>query len=118
MSRAVYLPLLAMLVLSGCSAGSMSSGGSGQADMATHVACAERVNQIYDARDREDIYAANPSMNSPFSANYQAGVSSRGLANEFEYRRMQTDCEHDSGPAAAEQSDTPVTTVAPAPKGR
>ena len=85
MSRAVFLPLLAMLALSGCSSGPLASGASegngGQVSLATQTACRERVNQIYDERNRGDIFAANSSMNSPQSANYLEGDTSRGLAD-------------------------------------
>jgi hypothetical protein len=92
MSRAVVLSLLAVLATAGCSA----SGGSRQADLRTQNACRDRVSEIYESRNRGDIFAANSSMNSPLSANYESGPSSRGLSDQFAYGRMASDCERDS----------------------
>lgn len=110
---------LALLALTACTAGPL--GGSseqavgpsgtaeqGQTDLATQQACRQRVNQMYEIRDRPDIYAPNPSVNSPFSANYQPDVPSRGLANQFEYGQSLAECEHNAATGAE-----PVRTAPP-----
>jgi hypothetical protein len=125
MSSAVLFRLLAMLALSACSAGSMGASGdavgpSGTAaerrtDLATQEACRSRVNEMYERRDRADIYVPASSVNTPYSANYEAGVTSRGLANQFDFERTLAECERDSGTAV-----DPMVAPAPAPpaKGR
>jgi hypothetical protein len=115
MSRAVFHPLLvlAILALSACSGGPLGgrtssdavgpsgTAAAGPTDLATQQACRRRVNEMYDIRDRGDIYAANPSVNTPFSANYQAGVPSRGLSSQFAYEQSLADCERNATNGAA-----------------
>jgi hypothetical protein len=115
-------PGLLLLMLAACTAGPLGSvsdnvvGPSGPAaqgntDLATQQACRQRVNEMYEVRDRGDIYAANPTVNSPFSANYQPGVPNRGLSSQFEYSRSVADCEH----STANGAEGPV--FPPAPPG-
>jgi hypothetical protein len=99
MSRAVVLSLLATLAAAGCSP---YAGGGRQADLRTQDACRDRVSQVYESRNRGDIFAPNSSMNSPLSANYESGISSRGLADQFAYGRMASDCERDSASVTTE----------------
>jgi hypothetical protein len=119
---------LAMLALSACSAGPMGGGASsdavgpsgtaaeGRTDLATQQACRQRVNEMYDIRDRGDIYVANPSVNTPFSANYQPGVPSRGLSGQFAYEQNIAECERNARNGAGEGALPPVSP--PAAKGR
>jgi hypothetical protein len=128
MSRAAFIrlpglglvmPALMGLALAGCSPGSMDSGGGGSAgaantreDLQTQIACRQRVSEMYDHQNRGEIYAANSSMNSPFSSNYQPGISSRGLAAQYSYGKLESECERDTG-TGAERSDTIVPPAAP-----
>jgi len=95
------------MALADCSAGPMGgpsdnavgpsgTAAEGNTDLATQQACRQRVNEMYEIRDRGDIYAANPSVNSPFSANYQPDVPSRGLSNQFAYGQSLAECEHNA----------------------
>jgi hypothetical protein len=104
MRRAVFLRLLVLLALSGCSVGGMGGfagdavGPSGTAaerrtDLETQQACRDRTNEMYEQRDRAQIYAPASSVNTPFSANYQPDVPSRGLSNQFAYERTRAECE-------------------------
>jgi len=112
MRRAVLLRLLALLALSGCSAVGMggfsgdavgpsaTSGGTAggtaaerRTDLETQQACRERTNEMYEQRDRAQIYAPASSVNTPFSANYQPDVPSRGLSDQFAYERTKAECE-------------------------
>lgn len=109
MTSAAYLPLLALLAVAGCSAGGLTPRGSGPAsfgpdaaannrsNLATQVACRQRVNEIYDRRNRAEIYAANGTVNSPFSSGYQSGLASRGLGDQFAYGQTLSDCERTAG---------------------
>jgi hypothetical protein len=125
MSRAILVrllaPGLAILALSACSGGASSdavgpsgTAAQGETSLQTQQACRQRVNETFEKQNRPEIYAANSSLNSPFSANFQPNVASRGLAGQFSYERSVTDCEHN----AATGPD--VETVAPptAAKGR
>jgi hypothetical protein len=95
--------------LAACTAGPMGgsssnavgpSGRAGGADLATQQACRQRVNEMYEIRNRGDIYSANPALNTPFSANYQYDVPSRGLSKQFEYDQSLAECEHSSSSGA------------------
>jgi hypothetical protein len=124
MSRAVILPLMAMLALSACSAGSMEPsfaavGPSGDAaqtrtDLATQTACRQRANEMYAQRDRARIYTANSSANTPYSANSSVGVPSQGLSGQFAYDQTIAECERNTG-TGAQLPDNPA---APPAKGR
>lgn len=117
MSRAVFLPLFALLAVSGCSAGALSPGGSGtsglaadsRTDQATQLACRTRANEMYDRRNRAEIYSANSTINSPFSANYQPGTTNQGLSERFSFEQMVSECIRNAGTGAARP-------VAPAPQ--
>lgn len=114
---------LAMLALAACSPGGMggeassaavgpSGAAAGQTDLATQQACRRRVNEMYDIRNRSDIYAMNPSSSTPFSANYQPDVPSRGLSGQFAYDRSLAECEHNAA-TGAEQVDIPPAAPPP-----
>ena len=119
MSRAVFLPMFAMLALGGCSAGSLAPGGSSasgpaadsRTDLATQTACRTRANEMYDRRNRAEIYSANSTMNSPFSANYQPGTTNQGLAERFSFEQMVSECIRNAGTG-------PERPVPPAPQAR
>jgi hypothetical protein len=116
---------LCLTALSSCSAGPMggSSGGvvgpsgmaaQGQPSLEAQQACRQRANEIFDQRNRSDIYSAEPSVNTPFSANYQPNALSRGPSGQFAYEQTVADCERGG-------TSTRANTAAPAPppvKGR
>jgi hypothetical protein len=123
--------LLAVLALSACSAGPMggtsdsvvgpsgvAAGGaaSGPASLETQQACRQRVNAMYEIRNRGDIYAASSGVNTPQSANSYVGVPSHGLSDQFAYERSLAECERNSDSGAA--SVEAPTVSAPAVKGR
>lgn len=118
MSRTVPFAVLAVLMLAACSAGPMGpgsgavgpSGDAGRQSAAreTQDACRTRVNEMYDRRDRADIYAANPWNSTPYSAGYQSGISSRGLANQFDYERTRLECERITGTGAERSAPSPA----------
>ena len=119
MTRAAFFRILTagpLVLLAACSAGSLSPDGadSGRVDLATQTACRNRTNEVFDQRNRAEIFAANSSMNTPFSSNYQSGVSSRGLADQFAYGQMERDCERTTGTGA----DRTDENLMPAPKAR
>jgi hypothetical protein len=108
----------AVVMLSACSSGGMGgasdeavgpsgTAASSQADLATQQACRQRVNEMYEVRDRGAIYTPNPSVNTPFSANYQPDVPSRGLSNQFSYDQSVAECEHNAA-TGADSSPLPL----------
>jgi hypothetical protein len=113
------------LALAACSAGPMggisdeavgpSGPATGQTSLATQQACRQRINEMYEVRDRGAIYTPNPSVNTPFSANYQPDVPSRGLSNQFAYDQNVAECEHNAETGA---NSTAVPPSPPAAKGR
>jgi hypothetical protein len=111
MSRAVILPLMAMLALSACSAGPMGSSessavgpsgdpGQSRTDLAAQAACRQRANEMYEQRDRSRIYGANSTANTPYSANSSVGVPSQGLSGQFAYDETIAECERNTGTGA------------------
>jgi hypothetical protein len=120
--------LVALLTLTACSAGSLNPGGGsyaigpsgagarGQPSLATQQACRQRTSEIFEKRNRPEIYAANPSLNSPFSANFQPDVPSRGLSTQFAYEQTAAECERNAGTASS-RTDTLPAAAAPAASG-
>jgi hypothetical protein len=128
-SRSIWaaIPGLFLLALVACSAGPMGGASDnavgpsgpaagGGADLATQQACRQRVDEMYEVRNRGDIYTSNPSVNSPFSANYQPDVPSRGLSNQFAYGQSVAECEHNTANGAEGRIIAPASP--PAAKGR
>jgi hypothetical protein len=123
MSRPVLFQLLVpvwLVILPGCSAGPMGgdavgpSGPAGRADLATQHACRARVNEMYETRNRADIYAPNSMANSPYSANSQVGVPSTGLSSRFAYEQSVAECERN---AVSDAGDAAVPPASPPPAG-
>jgi hypothetical protein len=129
MSRATIVrllaPGLAILALAACSAGSMGGAGGdavgpsgttgqNQTSLATQQSCRQQVNETIDKQNRPAIYAANSSLNSPFSANFEPNVASRGLSGQFAYEQALSDCER----GAATGPDVPSAAPDTAAKGR
>jgi hypothetical protein len=130
MNRGIVVRSLATalfsLTLAACSAGSLNPGGSVSSDavgpsgsaantrtaLETQQACRDRANEIVDKQRRPEIYAPNSSLNTPFSANFQPDVPSRGLSGQFAYEQTEANCEHNSG-SGVDTTDT-VPSVLPA----
>jgi hypothetical protein len=68
---------------------------------------------MYDRQNRGEIYAANSSLNSPFSANYQPGVTSRGLSEQYSYGKLENECEQSGTGAQRNDQAIPAPTKAP-----
>lgn len=124
MSRALILRLLVPLALTACGSPGPSSDAVGPGGVAaerrvgleTQVACRDRANEMYERRERTAIYAANSSMNTPYSANYQPDIPSRELSSQFAYERTRAECERNAGNG---NTDTVVPNMTPpAAKGR
>jgi hypothetical protein len=119
---------VAILALSACSAGSMGGasadavGPSGaaaqsQSRLETQQACRGRVNETFEKQNRPAIYAANSSLNTPFSANFQPQVPDRGLSDQFAFERAVAQCESNAPTGPDVQTSMPASS-APVVKGR
>jgi hypothetical protein len=84
--------------------------GQARADAATLSACREHADQVYDRNHRDTIYTIT-SRNSPYSANYTPGVTSRGLAQQYVRENMVRDCVRNTG---TETDRSPTTSPPPA----
>jgi len=73
-------------------------------------ACRHRADEAYNLTHRGDIYAGASQVNTPFSANYLAGVPDRGLSDMYARDQMVSDCVRNTG---AEGSRTPSGTELP-----
>ena len=72
-------------------------GGIGNADPATRAACTQSAERVYNVRNRAEIYAPQSSVNAPFSANYGAGSTDRGLSDQYARDAMIRDCVRNTG---------------------
>ncbi|MBV8916416.1 MAG: hypothetical protein JOZ05_25685 [Acetobacteraceae bacterium] len=84
---------------------------TGQArDAATLAACREHAAEVYDRNNRDTIYTIS-SRDSPYSANYTPGVTSRGLSQRFANENLIRDCVRNTG---TEINRAPTTSPPPA----
>ncbi len=109
-TRTVAAPLAALLAclsLAACQGGSVPlgsgggigaiGGGLGNADAATRTACTQHAEQVYDLRNRAEIYTPQSSVNSPYSGNYNPGATERGLSDQYARNSMIRDCVRNTG---------------------
>jgi hypothetical protein len=105
------ISLISAVALSAC-AGDAPSGGQAQADASTNAACRQRADEVYDRQNRAEIYSPASSVNTPYSANYNSGISDRGLSDIFAHDKLVSDCVRNTG-TGAERSlpppDQPAT---------
>jgi hypothetical protein len=113
MSGALPLLLLATIGLVACAT---QPGTESHADAATEAACRQRADQVYNQQNRGDIYRPPPQVNTPFSANYNAGVSDRGLSDLYAHDKLIRDCVRNTGTGAersGQQNEGPTPPVRP-----
>ena len=115
--------LSACLLLGGCNyqglplnANGGIGGGLGNADPATRAACTQSAERVYNVRNRGDIYAPQSSVNAPFSANYGAGSTERGLSDQYAREAMIRDCVRNTGTET--NRSVPPTPRTPSPVAR
>lgn len=95
--------LVALLALAACDNpgsplnASGIGGGIGHADPALVTACTQHADQVYNQRNRAEIYTPQSSVNSPFSANYIPGMTDRGLSTQYAHESMIRDCVRNTG---------------------
>jgi hypothetical protein len=77
--------------------GPAGAPAQGRTSLETQQACRRQINEMVDKQNRPAIYAANSSLNTPFSGNFQPSVSSRGLSGQFAYEQALADCERGGG---------------------
>ncbi|MBN8871800.1 MAG: hypothetical protein J0H67_03090 [Rhodospirillales bacterium] len=113
MSRATF-PVMTVLglALAAC-AGNTGGTPESRSSAAIRAACTERAEQIYTARNRAEIYAPQSSVNTPYSANYQPGVTNRGLADLYQRDNIINDCIRNTGTETSR--DVPPTPAPPSP---
>ncbi|MBN8927233.1 MAG: hypothetical protein BGO51_06070 [Rhodospirillales bacterium 69-11] len=114
MSRAAFPALLTALglALAACS-GNSGAAPESRSSAAVRAACTQRAEQIYTTRNRAEIYAPQSSVNTPYSANYQPGVTNRGLADLYERDNIIRDCIRNTGTETSRE--VPPTPAPPSP---
>ena len=98
-----------------------TSTGDAKADAAILTACRQRANEVYDRRNRAEIYAPQYGGNSPLSGTYTDVGVNRGLSAQFAFEQMVRDCVRTaniSGGAAGAPPATPTTPATAAPAAR
>jgi hypothetical protein len=72
------------------------------ADAITAETCRKRVDAIYSARNPEQVYQQDNYLSStrdaPFGTSGTIGVTTRGLAGEYQRQQMLSDCIKGQGP--------------------
>ena len=97
--------VLAGLGLSACDVPPQT--GQAQADAETRAACRNRAEQAYDQQHRAEIYSPPPPINTPYSANYGAGLPDRGLSDLYAHDRMVSDCIRNTGTGSDRPESAP-----------
>jgi hypothetical protein len=87
--------LAGVALLSACDAPPQT--GQAQADAEARSACQQRAEQAYNQRNRGEIYSPPPTVNTPYSANYEPLVSGPRLSDLFVHDRMVNDCIRNTG---------------------
>ncbi len=93
-------------------AGGGIGGGIGPTDASTRAACAQHAEEVYNQRNRADIYAPQSSVNAPYSANYNPGSTDRGLSEQFAHSAMIRDCVRNTGTETNRDVPPPPSTGA------
>jgi hypothetical protein len=65
-------------------------------DRATLAACRDHANQVYETRNRGDLYTINQT-GLPYSASYLAGNQTNDLAARFSNEQIIDDCIRNTG---------------------
>lgn len=91
--RAVLL--LVLLGLTQC-APPPPPAGQERADAATLAACRDHASQVYNRRNRDQIYTIT-NRDVPFSAGYAPGATDQGLAARYSNDKMVSDCVRNTG---------------------
>lgn len=63
-----------------------------RADAARLSACRQRADEVYAQQNRRAIYLSDDQRDTPYSANYVSGVTSRGLADQYVRDNQIDDC--------------------------
>ena len=100
--------IVCMAALSACEG--RSRGPQAEADAATRAACQQRAEQVYDQQNRAEIYGPQSQINTPYSANYAPGGTSRGLSELFVHERMVSDCVRNTGTGTERNPSSPPST--------
>ncbi|WP_428537154.1 hypothetical protein [Rhodopila sp.] len=87
--------LLLAVALAGCDRPAPT--GQARADAETRAACENRAEQAYEQQNRAEIYGPQSQVNTPYSANYVSGDSTRGLSDLFVHDRMVSNCIRNTG---------------------
>jgi hypothetical protein len=97
-----------MTVLAGCQAPPQTSAT--RAEQATLTSCRAGADRIYRAQNPQDRLTTD-QRDSPQSASYQEGITTRGLGARYNWDNMVSNCVRDSrnpGPAGADASAGPA----------
>ena len=104
--------LTALAVVAACSPAPQSA--QSRASRATVAACRGRADEVYLRQNRASLYAVD-ARDSPESASYNSGITSRGLADRYGWSRQVSDCVRSQGSTA-----DPIDPTGPTmqPRGR
>lgn len=91
-----------------------TSTGDARTDAAILAACRQRANEVYDRRNRAEIYAPQYGGNSPLSGTYTDVGVNRGLSAQFAFEQMVRDCVRTANITGGSAGAPPATTTAPA----
>lgn len=90
--------LLACLALGACSFGAPPLTGQARANAETVAACRQQAEQVYEIRNRADIYRPPPAIDTPSSGAYApAGMNDRRLSDLYTHDQLINDCVRNTG---------------------
>ena len=111
--RILLWPMVCAASLSACDAPTPSTGDA-KTDAAILQVCRQRANEVYDRRNRAEIYAPQYGGNSPLSGTYTDVGVNRGLSAQFSFEQMVRDCVRQSNVTGERAiGTTPAATAAP-----
>jgi len=111
--RILLWPIACAASLSACDRPTPSTGDA-KTDAAILQACRQRANEVYDRRNRAEIYAPQYGGSSPLSGTYTDVGINRGLSAQFAFEQMVRDCVRSSnvtGERAIGTSGQAATTI-------
>jgi hypothetical protein len=106
--RSLSLTASFITVLAGCQAPPQTSAT--RAEQATLASCRERADRVHRVQNPQDRLTTD-QRDSPQSASYVEGITTRGLGERYAWDTMVSNCVRDSrnpGPAGANASTGPT----------
>ena len=107
------LTIAALALLAGCADPPQPSPQQ-HADRAALDACRTQADRTFAAQNRGDLVRDNNNSGTPFSANYNSGITTTGLGARFQRDNMVNDCirgQNDANPPDTTGPNAPAAPI-------